>query len=88
MEDERLRREDDRLRAQVQRLMTWTLVSLAVVWGIANAWTHRSVSGGVVASWLWTMAALGLTLRQAIVLWTEEEPSGMNGEIELAGAEA
>ncbi len=88
VEDERLRHEDDRLRAQVQRLMTWTLIGLALVWGIGNAFTHRSVSGDAVAAGLWTMAALGLTLRQSIVLWTEECPTAMYGDMELVEREA
>jgi hypothetical protein len=86
--DERLRHEDERLRAQVQRLMTWTLIGLALVWSIADALTHRSVSGDVVASGLWTMAALGVTLRQAIVLWTEDGVADTSGEMELVGEEA
>jgi hypothetical protein len=88
VEDERLRHEDDRLRAQVQRLMTWALIGLALVWGIGNAFTHRSVSGDAVAAGLWTMAALGLTLRQSIVLWTEECPTAMYGDMELVEREA
>ena len=88
VEDERLRREDDRLRAQVQRLMTWALIGLALGWSIAHESMHRAVSGDVVASSLWTMAALGLTLRQAIVLWTEPGVSDAGGEMELVEREA
>jgi hypothetical protein len=88
IEDERMRHEDDRVRGQAQRLMTWTLVCSAFVWSFANGWTHRSLSGDVIASWLWTMAALGLTLRQAIVLWTEDDPRVVVGEMELVEREA
>jgi hypothetical protein len=84
VEDERLRREDDRLRAQVQRLMTWMLIGLALVWSIAHESIHHAaVSGDVVASSLWTMAAFGLTLRQAIVLWSEEDPRVTSAEAEM-----
>jgi len=89
VEDERLRREDDRVRAQAQRLMTWALIGLALMWSIAHESIHRAaVSGDVVASSLWTMAALGLTLRQAIVLWTEDDPVAVTGELELVEREA
>ena len=88
IQDERMRHEDDRVRAQAQRLMTWTLVCSAFVWSFANVSTHHSLSGDVIASWLWTMAALGLTLRQAIVLWTEDDPRVVVGEMELVEREA
>jgi hypothetical protein len=88
IQDERMRHEDDRVRAQAQRLMTWTLVCWAFVWSFANGSRHRSLSGDVIASWLWTMAALGLTLRQAIVLWTEDDPRVVVGEMELVEREA
>jgi hypothetical protein len=88
IQDERMRHEDDRVRAQAQRLMTWTLVCSAFVWSFANVSRHRSLSGDVIASWLWTMAALGLTLRQAIVLWTEDDPRVVVGEMELVEREA
>ena len=88
IQDERMRLEDDRVRAVTQRLMTWTLVCSAFVWSFTNVLTHRSLSGDVIASWLWTMAALGLTLRQAIVLWTEDDPRVAVGEMELVETEA
>jgi hypothetical protein len=87
-EDERLRHEDDRLRAQVQRLMTWLLIGSATVWSIMNGGSHRSVSGEIVAAWVWTVAALAMTLRQAIVLWSEEYPSGTGEQMELVEREA
>jgi hypothetical protein len=84
IEDERLRHEDDRLRAGVQRAMTWVLVGSAVIWSFAGNLVQPSASGAVFATWAWMIAALGVTLRQAIVLWTEEDPSVMGGEIRLA----
>ncbi len=71
IQDERMLHEDDRLRAQAQRLMTWLLVGSAAAGSFANVWLHRSMSGNAFVAWGWTLAALGLTLRQAIVLWSE-----------------
>jgi hypothetical protein len=82
MEDERLRHEDDRLRAEVQRAMTWVLVGSAVVWSFASL-VLPSVSGEVFAAWAWMVATLGVTLRQAMVLWSEEDPRAVSGEIEM-----
>jgi hypothetical protein len=81
--DERMRHEDDRVRAQAQRLMTWVLVCSAAIVSFAKVWLHRSMSGDAFVAWGWTLAALGLTLRQAIVLWTEEDPQAMREEMEL-----
>ncbi len=83
-----MRHEDDRVRAQAQQLMTWTLVCSAVIASFANVWLHRSMTGEAFVAWGWTLAALGLTLRQAIVLWTEEDPSGVGAEMELVESEA
>ena len=88
IQDERMRHEDDRVRAQAQRLMTWTLVCSAVIGSFANVWLHRSMSGNALVAWGWTLAALGLTLRQAIVLWTEDDPRVVVGEMELVEREA
>jgi hypothetical protein len=88
VQDERMRHEDDRVRAQVQRLMAWILLGSAVMWTVADALTSRPMNSRVLATWAWTMAALGFTLRQAIVLWTEEDPIEMSGEIRLAEREA
>jgi hypothetical protein len=88
IQDERMRHEDDRVRAQAQRLMTWLLVCSAVVGSFANVWLHRSMSGNAFVAWGWTLAALGLTLRQAIVLWSEEDPSVVGAEMELVEGEA
>src|SRR5271168_5417764 len=83
VQDERLRHEDDSLRAQVQRMMARILMSSAAMWGLAGALTSRSVSVEVFATWAWTMAALSFTLRQAIVLWTEEDPRVTSAEAEM-----
>lgn len=83
MEDERLRHEDDRLRAEVQRAMTWVLVGSAVIWSFAGSLVRPSASGEVFAAWAWMIAALAVTLRQAIVLWTEEDPRAVTDEIAM-----
>ena len=83
IEDERQRHEDDRLRADVQRAMTWVLVGSAVVWSFAGSSVWSSVSGEAFAAWAWMIAALGVTLRQAIVLWTEEDPRMTSAEAEM-----
>jgi hypothetical protein len=36
----------------------------------------------------WTMAMLSVTLRQAIVLWSEEDPRVTSAEMELVKREA
>jgi hypothetical protein len=83
IEDERQRHEDDRLRAQVQRAMTWVLIGSAVVWSFAGTSVWRSVRGDAFAAWAWMIAALGVTLRQAIVLWSEEDPRVTSAEAEM-----
>jgi hypothetical protein len=83
IEDERQRHEDDRLRAEVQRAMTWVLVGSAVVWSFAGSLARPSGSGEVFAAWAWMIAALGVTLRQAIVLWSEEDPRVTSAEAEM-----
>ena len=83
IEDERQRHEDDRLRADVQRAMTWVLVGSAVVWSFAGSSVWSSVSGEAFAAWAWMIAAVGVTLRQAIVLWTEEDPRMTSAEAEM-----
>ena len=88
IQDERMRHEDDRVRAQAQRLMTWTLVSSAAIGSFASVWLHRSMSGTAFVAWGWTLAAMGLTLRQAIVLWTEDDPRMMTEEMGLVEREA
>ncbi len=88
VQDERLRHEDDRVRAQAQRLMAWILLGSAAVWGLVDALTSRPVNSRVLATWAWTMAALGFTLRQAIVLWMEDDPVAVSAEMELVEREA
>ena len=84
-DDERLRTEEDRLRARVQRMMTWLLVSVAVVASIALADSVTVPAGEVVAS-LWTLAGLVTTLRQTLVLWSEEDPRrNALGELTVVG---
>ena len=83
IEDERLRHEDDRLRAEVQRAMTWVLVGSAVGWSFAVSLVQPSASGEVFAAWAWMIAALAMTLRQTIVLWTEEDPRAVTDEIAM-----
>jgi hypothetical protein len=68
--------------------MTWVLVGSAVVWSFAVSLARPSVSGEVFAAWAWMITALGVTLRQAIVLWSEEDPSVASGEMELVEREA
>ncbi|HEX3967620.1 MAG TPA: hypothetical protein VHW70_06615 [Edaphobacter sp.] len=46
------------------------------------------MSGALFETWVWTVAALGFTLRQAIVLWTEEDPGVASREMELVEREA
>lgn len=82
VEDERMRHEDDRVRAQAQRFMTWVLFCSAVAWNVASV-SHHSFSTDSVTAWAWTLAALGFTLRQAIVLWSEEDPSELSQEMKL-----
>jgi hypothetical protein len=88
VQDERMRHEDDRVRAQAQRLMAWILLGSAGTWSLADVLISRPVSHALLTTWMWTMAALGFTLRQAIVLWTEDDPIAVNGELELVEREA
>lgn len=87
-DDERMRHEDDRLRARVQRIMSGVLIVSALIWYWAEAsdWTVRTET---VAAWAWTLAVLSMTLRQALVLWREQDPRMLNGELEvMQGLEA
>jgi len=86
VEDERLRHEDDALRARVQRWMIWILWFSAFGWSVA-AMMHRTINAGTIEAWAWTVATLAVTLRQAIVLWSEEDPSVASGEMELVERE-
>jgi len=48
---------------------------------------HRTINAGTIEAWAWTVATLAVTLRQAIVLWSEEDPSVASGEMELVERE-
>ena len=87
LDDERMRQEDNVLRAKVQRTMSWVLVLVAigVSFAVAQGWTIRRDE---LVAGVWTLAALMVTLRQAIVLWTEDDPRAVGGEIELVEREA
>jgi hypothetical protein len=87
LDDERMRQEDNVLRAKVQRTMSWILmlVAIAVSFAVAQGWTLRR---DVLVAGVWTLAALMVTLRQAIVLWMEDDPRAVGGEIELVEREA
>jgi hypothetical protein len=63
--------------------MTWVLIGSAVGWSFAVSLVQPSASGEVFAAWAWMIAALGVTLRQAIVLWTEEDPRAVTDEIAM-----
>ena len=86
-EDARLRHEDDRLRAEVQRWIVWILWISAVGWSIA-AMVHGTIRAGTIEAWGWMMAMLSVTLRPAIVLWSEEDPRVTGAEMELVEREA
>jgi hypothetical protein len=87
LDDERVRQEDNVLRAKVQRVMNWVLVltALGVSVAVAQGWTVR---GTVAIAGAWTLATLMITLRQAIVLWSEEDPRGITTELALVEGEA
>lgn len=87
VQDERLRQEDDTLRAQVQRCMNWILSISAVTWSIAEG-LRVQVSAEAIAAWAWTVAVISVTLRPAIVLWTEPGMSDAGSEMELVQREA
>jgi len=82
VDDECMRQEDNRIRASVQRTMSWVLGCSALVWAWAavNEW---KVTAETAALWAWTMFGLAATLRQAIVLWTEDDPHGASDELEI-----
>jgi hypothetical protein len=86
-DDERMRDEEDRLRARVQRVLVWVLGGSAVIWtGISTF--DEPIRGETISAWAWTVFVLAITLRQAIVLWTEEDPTLMAREMELVVEEA
>jgi len=81
-DDERMRREDDSTRAKVQKLTSGLLFISAFVLTVALA-DEKTISRATVISALWTLAALVWTLRQAIPLWTEDDPRAVAGEMGL-----
>jgi len=83
-DDERMRNEENRLRARVQRVMTWVLAGAALIASIVLADGGVVHAETVVAS-LWTLAGLAMTLRQAIPLWAEADPREMCGELAVVG---
>ena len=87
LDDERIRQEDNLLRAKVQRVMNWVLglTAICVSAAVAQGWTMR---GSLVVSGVWTLVTLMITLRQAIVLWSVEDPGAASGELGLVEREA
>jgi hypothetical protein len=61
------------------------LTAICVSAAVAQGWTMR---GSLVVSGVWTLVTLMITLRQAIVLWTEEDPGAVSGELGLVEGEA
>ena len=87
LDDERIRQEDNLLRAKVQRVMNWVLglTAICVSAAVAQGWTMR---GSLVVSGVWTLVTLMITLRQAIVLWSVADPVAAGGELGLVEGEA
>ena len=87
LDDERIRQEDNLLRAKVQRVMNWVLglTAICVSAAVAQGWTMR---GSLVVSGVWTLVTLMITLRQAIVLWSVADPLAAGGELGLVEGEA
>ena len=87
LDDERIRQEDNLLRAKVQRVMSWVLAltAICVSAAVAQGWTMR---GSLVVSGVWTLVTLMITLRQAIVLWSVADPLAAGGELGLVEGEA
>jgi hypothetical protein len=87
LDDERIRQEENLVRAKVQRVMNWVLV-LTAIWvsaAVMQGWTIRR---STVVSGVWTLVTLMITLRQAIVLWSVEDPGAASGELGLVEREA
>ena len=85
--DERMRQDDYKMKASVQRVMSGVLIVSAIVWSWMRAQGYL-IRPEIVVAWAWTVAVLSVTLRQAIVLWTEEDPRVVVGEMELVEREA
>jgi hypothetical protein len=86
-DDERMQQEDDRVRASVQRTMSFLLMVSVFGAFAAYAWDW-TVPQWVAMAWVTTVAGLSVTMRQAIVLWTEEDPRAVGGELVVMGQEA
>ncbi len=86
-DDERMRQEDDKMKARVQRVMSVVLVVTAIIWSAVKV-AGQQVHVETVVACAWTLAVLSVTLRQAIVLWIEDDPRTACGEIELVEREA
>jgi hypothetical protein len=71
-----MRHEEDRLRAQVQRILVWVLVVSAIIWSLLDGLSDFHPSSYHVGAWVWTLVLLATTLRQGIVLWTEPDELG------------
>ncbi len=82
--DERELRERD---GAARWAMRWVGIFVACMSG-TFARSHEPLEGMDVATLLWMVLVLLITLPQARVLWTEPDPREMSGEMELAGREA
>jgi hypothetical protein len=82
VDDERLRQEDNQVRAQVQRTLTVVLLvsALGWNWALVEGWT---IGAEVMVQWAWALFGLAITLRTAIVLWTEDDPRMVSDELEM-----
>ncbi len=81
-DDERMRQEDDRMRARVLKTMTVLLIVSALGWSWIQV-DSRMVRSEIVVAWVWTMAVLSMTLRQAIPLWMEDDPRMLPRELQV-----
>ncbi len=82
LDDERIRQEENLVRAKVQRVMNWVLV-LTAIWVSAAVMQGWMIRRSTVVSGVWTLVTLMITLRQAIVLWSVEDPGAASGELGL-----
>jgi hypothetical protein len=85
-DDERMRHEDEQVRARVQRVMSVVLLLSAMVWYFWSLFGR--ISPERMLEWAWTVAGLSLTLRQAMVLWVEDDPRAVAEELVVVGQEA
>jgi hypothetical protein len=67
----------------------WALQRIAGLLAIyAGILAVKPIAPLVVAGFLWSFSLLARTLPQARVLWTERDPRGMTGEMEMVEREA